>query len=125
MKSSALRSFARVRTAASLSLSILLFGISLVAVAATLDYYGPPPAGDPSAWTGPIVSESLAGDLADQPPVYKGAIEGGPTGSAADQGVTGSIPEDDQRMKEVGCAGLILKPFGSEEFLKIVSSLLS
>jgi FtsP/CotA-like multicopper oxidase with cupredoxin domain len=65
-----------------------------IAAAATLDYFGPPPAGDPSAWTGPTVSEALADTLNDQPPVYKGALEGGPTGTAEDQGVSGSIPED-------------------------------
>jgi FtsP/CotA-like multicopper oxidase with cupredoxin domain len=95
MKLSALRSFAKVRSAASLALFFSFFAISLIAVAATLDYFGPPPAGDPSAWTGPIVSESLADDLNNQPPVYKGAIEGGPTGTAADQGVTGFIGEDE------------------------------
>jgi hypothetical protein len=95
MKLSALRSFAKVRSAASLALFFSFFAISLIAVAATLDYFGPPPAGDPSAWTGPVVSESLADDLVNQPPVYKGAIEGGPTGTAADQGVTGFIGEDE------------------------------
>jgi CheY-like chemotaxis protein len=37
----------------------------------------------------------------------------------------GSIPEDDLRMREAGCAGLILKPFDSEDFLNTVSSLLT
>ncbi|NIQ95151.1 MAG: hypothetical protein GWN87_13770, partial [Desulfuromonadales bacterium] len=73
----------------------MLLSFACVAVAASLDFFGPPPADDPSAWTGPIVSESLADDLVNQPPTYKGAIEGGPTGTAADQGVTGSIPEDE------------------------------
>ena len=44
--------------------------------------------------TGPIVSESLAGSLEDLDPVYKGALEGGPTGTASDQGISTSIPED-------------------------------
>jgi hypothetical protein len=83
------------RVSARLSLTLALIGLGAVAFAATLDDFGPPPTGDPSAWTGPIVSESLAGDLSNQPPVYKGAIEGGPTGTAADQGVTGLISEDE------------------------------
>ncbi len=95
MKASAMQFFANVRNAASLVITLVFLGISLIAVAAHLDYFGPPMAGDPSAWTGPIVSETLADDLTNQPPVYKGAIEGGPTGTAADQGVTGSIPEDE------------------------------
>jgi CheY-like chemotaxis protein len=36
----------------------------------------------------------------------------------------GSIPEDDHRMHEAGCAGLILKPFAAEEFLDTVLSFL-
>ncbi len=82
------------RPAASLIVTLTFLASGLVAVAMTLDYFGPPPAGDPSAWTGPIVSESLADDLKNQPPVYKGALEGGPTGTAADQGVSGPISED-------------------------------
>ena len=95
MKLSALRSFARARSATSLVVSFVMLGFSLIAVAATLDYFGPPPAGDPSAWTGPIISEPLADDLVNQSPVYKGALEGGPTGTAADQGLTGAIAEDE------------------------------
>lgn len=36
----------------------------------------------------------------------------------------GSIPEEDPAMREAGCAGLILKPFGAEDFLNRVSSYL-
>jgi CheY-like chemotaxis protein len=36
----------------------------------------------------------------------------------------GSVPEDDSQMREAGCAGLILKPFGAEDFLNTVSALL-
>ena len=92
--SSAKRSLTRSRSAASLLAVGTFLGGGLLAVAATLDYFGPPAVGDPSAWTGPIVSEALADALTDQPAVYKGAIEGGPTGTAADQGVTGTISED-------------------------------
>lgn len=34
----------------------------------------------------------------------------------------GSIPDDDARLREAGSAGLILKPFGAEEFLHTVTS---
>jgi FtsP/CotA-like multicopper oxidase with cupredoxin domain len=88
------RKIIRLRGSTRLFLLVSL-GTSLLATAATLDEFGPPPAGDPSAHTGPIISESLAEDLVNKPPVYKGAIEGGPTGTAADQSLTGSIPEDD------------------------------
>ena len=36
----------------------------------------------------------------------------------------GSVGEDDEELRKAGCAGLILKPFGAEYFLKTVSSLL-
>ena len=36
----------------------------------------------------------------------------------------GSIPEDNPRLREAGCAGLILKPFAAEDFLKTVTSFL-
>ena len=92
---SLMRSLEDSRAAARLTLTLALLGAGTVAVAETLDYFGPPPADDPSAWTGPIVSEGLADDLTNQPPVYKGAIEGGPTGTASDQGFTGLISEDE------------------------------
>jgi CheY-like chemotaxis protein len=36
----------------------------------------------------------------------------------------GSIREDDAEIREAGCAGLILKPFGAEDFLKTITSVL-
>ena len=36
----------------------------------------------------------------------------------------GSVREDDCEIRKAGCAGLILKPFGAEDFLKTVTSLL-
>lgn len=36
----------------------------------------------------------------------------------------GSVLEDDCEIRKAGCAGLILKPFGAEDFLKTVTSLL-
>jgi CheY-like chemotaxis protein len=36
----------------------------------------------------------------------------------------GSIREDDAEIRKAGCAGLILKPFAAEDFLKTVTSLL-
>ena len=86
---------ANAENGVGLLLVTVLLGFGYAAVAASLDDFGSPPADDPSAWTGPIVSESLSDDLVNQPPTYKGAIEGGPTSTAADQGVSGSIPEDE------------------------------
>jgi CheY-like chemotaxis protein len=36
----------------------------------------------------------------------------------------GSVQEDDQELRTAGCAGLILKPFGAEDFLETITSLL-
>lgn len=36
----------------------------------------------------------------------------------------GSVPEDDPGMRQAGCAGLILKPFGAEDLLNTVSTFL-
>ena len=36
----------------------------------------------------------------------------------------GSVREDDSEIRKAGCAGLILKPFGAEDFLNTVTSLL-
>jgi CheY-like chemotaxis protein len=36
----------------------------------------------------------------------------------------GSVQEDDCELRKAGCAGLILKPFGAEDFLKTITSLL-
>ena len=79
----------RIKTA------IGLFLASAVASASSLDYFGPPSPDDPSAWRDPIVSDGLADDLSSMNPVYKGGLEGGPTGTAADQGISGSISEDE------------------------------
>ena len=37
----------------------------------------------------------------------------------------GSLPDDARHLREAGCAGLITKPFGANEFLQSVDSYLS
>ncbi|HEU4538492.1 MAG TPA: hypothetical protein VFS00_30435, partial [Polyangiaceae bacterium] len=50
-----------------------------------MDNFGPPPVGDPSAFTGPLIGETQAVDnLAALPPAHEGAFEGGPTGTHED-----------------------------------------
>src|SRR5687768_3184818 len=62
-----------------------ILGTSFLAFAAVMDTFGPPPAGDPSAFTGPLVGETQAVDnLAALPPAHEGAFEGGPTGTHED-----------------------------------------
>ena len=74
-----------------IAISFSLF--ALTAYAATLDYFGPPPAGDPSAFTGPLIGDDLSDGLTALPPVYKGALDGAPTETAADQGISGTLSE--------------------------------
>lgn len=78
-----------------LMISVLFVYFALPVYAADLDYSGPPPADDPSAHTGPLIGDDLSDALEDLPGVYKGALEGSPTVTAADQGITGSIPESE------------------------------
>jgi FtsP/CotA-like multicopper oxidase with cupredoxin domain len=63
----------------------LVAGAGAVALAHVLDFFGPPPAGDPSAFTGPMIGNSAAIDaLARLPDANVGAFEGGATGTEAD-----------------------------------------
>ncbi len=60
-----------------------------------LDYFGPPPAPDPSAYTGPLIGEEFADDLlATLPDANEGAFEGGATGTSADAGNNNTVPRD-------------------------------
>ncbi len=71
---------------------------SSLALAAEFDYFGPPPVGDPSAFTGPFIGKKFARDLLETlPPAMEGALEGGQTGTALDAGVNNAVPEDQQR----------------------------
>jgi FtsP/CotA-like multicopper oxidase with cupredoxin domain len=76
--------------------SNIAIGITL-AHGATLDFFGPPPAGDPSAFTAPLIGLAFAVDLlATLPPANEGAFEGGLTGTHEDPGVNNAVAEDEQ-----------------------------
>src|SRR5262245_16059714 len=69
----------------SLLTSGALLTTSLVALGEVLDNFGPPPLGDPSAFTGPLIGEEEAiDDLALLPPANEGAFSGGPSGTFED-----------------------------------------
>ena len=75
--------FRRVRFRAVLT-TVAVIGSS-VAVAAVLDNFGPPPPGDPSAFTGPAIGNAAAiTELARAPPTNAGAFAGGATGTYND-----------------------------------------
>ncbi|MEZ4361305.1 MAG: multicopper oxidase domain-containing protein [Kofleriaceae bacterium] len=64
-----------------------------VATGAILDVFGPPPPGDPSAFTGPLIGTTEAIDnLAALPPANEGSFEGGPTGTHEDAHQNGVPP---------------------------------
>jgi manganese oxidase len=64
-----------------------------IAFAAVLDNFGPPPAGDPSAFTGPLIGNTEAiNNLAALPPANEGSFEGGPTGTFNDAHQNNVIP---------------------------------
>src|SRR5512142_538002 len=57
-----------------------------------LDCFAPPPAGDPSAFTGPFIGLQFARDLlATLPPANQGAFAGGPSGTFRDAGINNVI----------------------------------
>jgi manganese oxidase len=79
-----MRLLQKIRAHALLTSGALLT-TSIVALGAVLDNFGPPPPGDPSAFTGPLIGEEEAiDDLELLPPANEGAFIGGPTGTFED-----------------------------------------
>src|SRR6266702_4458332 len=61
---------------------------------APLDFFDPPPVGDPSAFTGPFIGLNFAQRLlATLAPANDGAFVGGPTGTFKDAGVNNVLPK--------------------------------
>src|SRR5512143_1857238 len=57
-----------------------------------LDCFGPPPAGDPSVFTGPFIGLQFAGNILDTlPPANQGAFVGGPSGTFRDQAINNVV----------------------------------
>jgi FtsP/CotA-like multicopper oxidase with cupredoxin domain len=73
-----------------------LFGLlcAAPAMAIPLDFFGPPPAGDPSVLTGPFIGLGFVQTLATLPPANEGAFEGGFTGTFTDAGINNFVPAD-------------------------------
>ena len=99
-----------------LAASIGALGISL-ATAAPLDEFGPPPAGDPSAFTGPLIGEEEAIDaLAILPPANEGSFEGGVTGTHEDATSTNVLPPELQTSFNIPTNGLASPLFGAQPY---------
>ena len=79
-----MRSVRKIHLRSSL-LTFALLTTSVVAFGTVLDDFGPPAAGDPSAFTGPRIGEQAAiGDLANLAPANAGSFAGGATGTFED-----------------------------------------
>ncbi|RPJ08145.1 MAG: hypothetical protein EHM36_05845, partial [Deltaproteobacteria bacterium] len=91
--------------------------ITSLAVATVLDFFGPPPAGDPSAFTGPLIGLEFAQDLlATLPPANEGAFEGGLTGTFEDPGGNNAVPVAQQTSANVPTNGRPSPLFGAQSF---------
>jgi hypothetical protein len=82
-----------------------------------LDTFGPPPAGDPSAFTGPFIGLNFAQDLlANLPPANVGAFSGGQTGTFTDAGINNALPKAQQTSANVPTNGPPSPLFGAKSF---------
>ncbi|RMH19765.1 MAG: copper oxidase [Acidobacteria bacterium] len=87
----------RARPVHFLVLALLIAGASVVFAALLDPDFGPPPPGDPSEFTGPLIGEEEAIDnLELLEPANEGAFAGGPTGTSEDAGINNSVPENQQ-----------------------------
>ena len=104
----------------AIATTLAIFAVGLVALAAVLDDFGPPPPGDPSEFTGPIIGDDEAiDDLALLDPAHEGAFEGGATGTSADAGANNALGEnevDSDREFDVPTGGPPSPLFGAGEF---------
>ncbi len=87
------------------------------APAAPLDFFGPPPVGDPSVFTGPFIGLNFAGNALNLlPPTNEGAFLGGPTGTFKDAGINNVLPPAAQPAVNVPTNGFPSPLFGAEPF---------
>ncbi len=87
------------------------------ALAQPLDDFGPPPQGDPSALTFPLVGEEFAVDaLRGLPSIIEGSLEGGPTGTYVDAGLNNAVSEKDETSNKVPSGGTPSPLFGAQSF---------
>ena len=110
----------RRRKVITIATALLVAGFGVVALAAVLDDFGPPPPGDPSEFTGPLIGVQWAIDfLATLDDANLGAFDGGATGTAEDAGANNSLGEnevDSDREFDVPTGGPPSPLFGAGEF---------
>src|SRR6185369_10514785 len=108
-----------MKMARYLFIGATLFGLfgTAPATAAPLDFFGPPQAGDPSAFTGPLIGLNFARDfLATLLPANEGAFVGGPTGTFKDAEVNNVLPPGLQTAANVPTNGKPSPLFGAQPF---------
>ncbi len=109
----------RPQTVALVAAALVLV-LGVVAFAHVMDVFGPPPPGDPSELTGPLIGEDEAiDDLAQLPDANLGAFDGGATGTGEDAGENNSLGEnevDSDREFDVPTGGPLSPLFGAGEF---------
>lgn len=110
----------KLRQAAALGAAILVFGFGVITLAHVMDDFGPPPPGDPSEHTGPLIGNQHAiSGLANLPDANLGAFEGGATGTEADAGANNSLGKnevDSGREFDVPTGGPPSPLFGAGDF---------
>ncbi len=87
-----------IKNAGCLFIRATLLGALLTfpAQAEVLDDFGPPPEGDPSAFTGPLIAEDFdEAFLETLAPANEGSFEGGPTGTLEDARINNVRAEDE------------------------------
>jgi FtsP/CotA-like multicopper oxidase with cupredoxin domain len=87
-----------------------------VAQATPLDFFGEPPLGDPSAFTGPFIGLDFARALDKLPPANQGAFTGGETGTFKDAGTNNAVPKDQLISTNVPTNSKPSPLFGAEPF---------
>jgi hypothetical protein len=104
----------------ALAAALLLLGLGAATLAHVMDDFGPPPPGDPSAFTGPLIgTEEAIDDLENLPDANLGAFDGGATGTSEDAGENNSLGEnevDSDREFDVPTGGPPSPLFGAGEF---------
>lgn len=108
-----------MKMAALLFIGAIFYGLlgTSPSLAIPIDLFGPPPAGDPSAFTGPFIGLNFAGQiLATLPPTNQGSFVGGPTGTSADAGINNVLPKAKQTSANVPTNGPPSPLFGAQPF---------